>query len=346
MTYRASGAGMAIVSFLAVMLLVGRPGTVEAGILSTILSPFLSHEPSVAKADTKSLHTMTLPKAAMNLDPNPSKGGGDITIVEESAILSEEGPAGTIADITTSASKNEISTYVVREGDTLSTIAEMFNVTVNTIRWSNDLTKSSTIKPGQKLVILPITGFKHTVKKGDTLASVAKDHKGDLNEIAMYNDLDPDAALAVGSEIIIPNGEPETVPVPVAKRIVSAVKSLGSLPAISGYYMRPITGGTRTQGIHGYNAVDLAASQGTPIVASAGGEVIVSREGGWNGGYGNYVVIRHDNGTQTLYAHNVNNVVSEGDQVSQGQVIAYLGSTGRSTGPHVHFEIRGAKNPF
>ena len=81
-------------------------------------------------------------------------------------------------------------------------------------------------------------------------------------------------------------------------------------------------------------------------MASASGEVIISRAGGWNGGYGSYVVIKHSNGTQTLYAHNSRNNVSVGDYVNQGDIIAFVGSTGKSTGPHVHFEIRGARNPF
>ena len=91
--------------------------------------------------------------------------------------------------------------------------------------------------------------------------------------------------------------------------------------------------------------MDLAAPTGTPILASAIGEVIISRTG-WNGGYGNYVVIAHSNGTQTVYAHNSSNIVYAGQTVVQGQVIGYVGSTGRSTGAHLHFEVRGAKNPF
>jgi murein DD-endopeptidase MepM/ murein hydrolase activator NlpD len=102
----------------------------------------------------------------------------------------------------------------------------------------------------------------------------------------------------------------------------------------------------RTQGIHGYNGVDLAAGVGTPILAAAGGEVIVAKGSGWNGGYGNYVVIKHPNGTQTLYAHMSSTAISSGAQVSGGEVIGYVGNTGRSTGSHLHFEVRGAKNPF
>lgn len=108
----------------------------------------------------------------------------------------------------------------------------------------------------------------------------------------------------------------------------------------------PIPGATRSQGLHGYNGVDFAAPLGTPVYASDGGAVLVSRSSGWNGGYGLYVVIKHSNGTQTLYAHLSKTAVTAGSSVSQGQVVGYVGNTGRSTGNHLHFEVRGAQNPF
>lgn len=280
----------------------------------------------------------------MNISPAPARGGGDITIVDDSALVPEEGPSGTIADI--EKSKNStISLYVVREGDTISGIAHMFGVSVNTIRWANDIPVRDTIRIGQTLTILPVTGVKYTVKKNDTLASVAKNFGGDAEEIASFNGLSDESALAVGLEIIIPDGE---VKVAVAPRSSATTQSVSLNTSISaGYYLRPLQGGIRSQGIHGYNGVDLAAPVGTPILASADGEVIVARNSGWNGGYGAYVVIRHNNGSQTLYAHASSVIVSVGQPISQGQVIAYVGATGKATGPHVHFEIRnGPRNPF
>lgn len=263
-------------------------------------------------------------------------------VVEDNALVSDTGPSGsTFSTSTHKATSDQISIYIVRPGDTLSQIAEMFNVTVNTIKWGNDLS-SNTLKEGQTLVILPISGVKHTVVKGDTIQSLVKKYKGDLEEILAYNDLSADSSLLVGSVIIIPDGEI------VASPVSSSVKlsSTSGLKEYAGYYMRPIVGGKRSQGVHGYNGVDLAAPLGTPIIASADGEVIISRSSGWNGGYGSYIVIRHSNGTQTLYAHNSANTVSVGDSVSQGDVIGAVGKTGKATGYHVHFEIRGAKNPF
>ncbi len=126
----------------------------------------------------------------------------------------------------------------------------------------------------------------------------------------------------------------------------SAGSSASQQTVASGYYLRPISGGAKSQGIHGHNGVDLAASFGTPIVAAAGGKVILSRIGGYNGGYGTYVVISHTNGTQTLYAHMNANNVTVGQNVERGQVIGSIGMTGKTSGPHIHFEIRGARNPF
>ena len=113
------------------------------------------------------------------------------------------------------------------------------------------------------------------------------------------------------------------------------------------YYSWPLAGGSITQGLHGWNAVDIGAPSGTPIYAAAAGTVIVARSGGgWNGGYGNYVVVSHPNGTQTLYAHMSRVSATVGAHVGQGETIGKVGMTGEATGPHIHFEVRGAVNPF
>lgn len=286
--------------------------------------------------------TMPLLEGTHGLKTQTALGGGDITIVDGSALASETSPlAGTTVAL---GSSDQISVYVVREGDTLSQIADMFGVTMNTIRWANDIPAKGSIHPDQTLVILPITGVKHVVKKGDTLASIVKKYKADKEEVLQFNGLESDVVLTVGDELIIPHGE---IAPTRSKTSSGGSTSYGGGPSYSGYFMRPIKGGTRTQGIHGYNGVDLASSYGAAIYAAAAGEVIISKsDGGWNGGYGNYVVIKHDNGTQTLYAHLSANNVSVGDVVGQGDVIGAMGATGKATGTHLHFEIRGAANPF
>jgi len=274
---------------------------------------------------------------------NPT-GGGEITIVGESALLPDAGPSGTAANLSDEPESDQISVYVVRPGDTLSEIAEMYGVSVNTILWANELGGAKTIQPGQTLVILPVTGVRHLVAKGETLATIAKKYRAEAAEIASFNNLTGNT-LAVGTEIIIPDGD-QTPSAPPPTRVATRQVKGADGPTYVGYYQRPIAGGVKTQGLHGYNGVDLASFRGAPIMAAAEGTVLVSKSAGWNGGYGKYIVIKHPNNTQTLYAHLDNNIVAVGQLVNQGQTIGYEGDTGNSTGVHLHFEVRGAKNPF
>jgi murein DD-endopeptidase MepM/ murein hydrolase activator NlpD len=290
-------------------------------------------------------------QAAANSNPISSKGGGGITIVESSALLPEQGlRSGSSGGIEVVGPKSDqISVYVVREGDTLSAIAKMFGVSSKTILWANDIGSKGVIQPGQTLVILPVSGVRHNVQKGETVASIAKKYDADADEIRDFNGLDTNQILAVNDTIIIPGGEMQIeAPASVARSYAKSTP-VGTSKKI-GYYIRPVSGGVKTQGIHGYNGIDIGAPIGTPILASASGEVILSKfeEGNpWFGGYGNYIVIQHSNGAQTVYAHLSQNLVKRGWKVVQGQIIGYMGSTGRSTGSHLHFEIRNdIRNPF
>jgi murein DD-endopeptidase MepM/ murein hydrolase activator NlpD len=249
-----------------------------------------------------------------------------------------------------------ISVYEVKKGDTLPDIAKLFGVSKNTIMWANNLA-SSKVTQGQVLVILPITCIKHSVKKGDTIDSIAKKYKADSEEIAKYNGITEDTDLAVGDVVLVPEGELDVeapAPVKKPKTITSKIKSIVHTKILDkytnnapdGYYMKPIPGAMRTQGIHGHNGIDLGASVGTTVLAAANGKVIVARSSGYNGGYGEMVIITHDNGTQTVYAHLSEVDVTPGQGVVQGEKIGESGNTGRSTGPHLHFEVRGAINPF
>lgn len=352
MKYSSVSRDRVAVSLISLLLLTGSvlPTTAKAGILGDFLASIWNKNTKQSETVSISDNIQTIPflRPAMNIDPAPARGGGDITIVDSSALMPEEGPSGTIADIVKPKNAT-ISVYVVREGDTVTGIAKLFGVTPNTVLWANanDIPRGSTLRVGQTLTILPVTGVKYVVRKGDTLASIAKKFGGDAGEIASFNGIE-DVSLTVGDEIIIPDGE-IALPAPVPGSKTAPARIVGPLgtPEQIGYYLRPIVGGRESQGIHGYNAVDLAAPRGTPILASAAGDVIVAREGGWNGGYGSYVVIEHDNGAQTLYSHASSIIVYAGEHVVQGQVIGYVGATGKATGPHVHFEIRnGIRNPF
>ncbi len=328
------------------------PATARASVLGDFVSSIL-HIPEKQKQASSgggNLQTMVLPKPAMNVDPTAGKGGAEIMIVDRSAVAAEEGPSGTPVDYD-KPKNSTISIYTVVEDDTLSGIAKLFKVSPNTILWANDLREGSVLKVGQTLTILPVTSLRYKVRKNDTIAGIAKRYNADAAEIANYNGID-DSTLTEGAYILLLDAEPAVVAAPAstksAKGVLSATlnSSKGTATQI-GYYMRPLVGGVRTQGVHGYNGVDLAAPIGTPILAAAEGDVLIAKETGWNAGYGGYVVIKHANGTQTLYAHQSAVAVSPGQHVEQGQVIGYVGSTGKSTGAHVHFEIRnGIRNPF
>lgn len=246
----------------------------------------------------------------------------------------------------------QISVYVVRTGDSVSGVAKMFNVSVNTILWANDLTSKSTLKVGQSLVILPVTGLTYTVKSKDTIQTIAKKYGAAIDDILNYNDLTLASTLKVGQEIIIPDAEvPVRAPVAVVpKKIVVGDEPLldgWGWPSYPGYYACPLPGARLSQGLHGHNGVDLAAPKGTPIRAASDGTVIINRSNGaYNGGYGNFVVVLHANGTQTLYSHMSKSVVVNGQHISALQTVGYVGMTGLTTGPHLHFEVRGAANPF
>jgi len=324
-----------IMAGLVLLVSFSIPLRVNAGVISFISNLFSSQELEAEEITTSSSsQNLALLQATISPNQGETSEVADAVIVDENALVAENNlPADK------NISEDQISIYVVRSGDTLPAIAKMFGVTVNTIRWANDIS-GNTIKVGQTLVILPIDGVQHVVKKGDTLQSIAKLHKGDLEEIMQFNNLAQNAKLVVGDIVTVPDGE--IVATPTTSKPSSTKKS----PVYEGYYMRPIVGGIKSQGIHGKNGVDLVSYHGSNILAAASGEVIIARGSGYNGGYGLYVVVKHSNGTQTLYAHLSSVSVSVGQKVSQGDVLGKMGSTGKSTGTHLHFEIRGARNPF
>lgn len=341
-----------LLDVLPVAILFVVPLFAHAGILTTIAGFFaeetIAQEKAVALEGADDIELL---RAATNHDPNPAKGGGDV-IVEGDALVADFGPLAGEDAVRAKETNGEIDLYFVKEGDTLSQIAEMFGVTRNTILWANDIKKETGIQPGDELLILPITGVRHVVKKGDTLKSLVKKYYLDaktenmdeiMADILAYNQLDSAEDITVGDTIVIPGGT-IAVPKEVTKKVAGVTG--GSSVAARGNFTNPVPGAVRTQGIHGYNGVDLGAAAGTAVRAAAGGSVIVSKASGWNGGYGQYIVIKHTDGTQTLYAHLSSNKVAAGTTVAQGQVIGAVGNTGRSTGNHLHFEVRGARNPF
>lgn len=346
--------------------------TVHAGIFDV----FTKRAEAEVSANIPSSRLNVLATIAYDANLTKNAYTGVVAVSDDEALATFVGPDGTALDFDGNyiPETDTISVYTVKKGDTISTIAQDFGVSTNTIMWANNLKKGQSLKVGTKLTILPITGVKYTVKKGDTLQSIAKKLSADANDIAEYNDVD-NLGLKIGMSLIVPDGEvvvavvskPKTTTTKTSTSTSKVIKSSNkdgspqtgvvlankgektwgyNEPEAVGYYTHPLPGARKTQDVHGFNGIDFGADKGTPILAAASGRVIIAKRSGYNGGYGQYVVIEHDNGTQTLYAHASKVLVSVGDTVSKGEKIALVGSTGRSTGNHLHFEVRGAKNPF
>lgn len=283
--------------------------------------------------------------------PPSDKSNFDVPliIVEGSALLVQTNPLGFMADGVGGAG-DTIFVYEVQPGDKISDIASSFGVSVNTILWANDISNPGKIRAGDKLLILPISGVRHEVRKNDSIAGIAKKYGASVADILSFNGILSDEDLVLGETIIVPDGEEVGVPTVAVPK--SSSSSLSKLPEFQGFFMKPIHNARRSRGLHGKNGVDLINSDasgpscGKPVFASAEGTVLIAKDSGFNGGYGKYIVISHRNGTQTLYAHLKQILVKVGQSVVQGLTIGQVGSTGNSTGCHVHFEVRGAKNPF
>lgn len=317
------------------------PLSVHAGVLNVLFDTVEAQSSESDPLYEVGVDEVPLLRAAINPDPDPVKATNEI-LIEDGMLVPSGDIDGKSDSLNTNTANGEISTYIVREGDTLSEIATMFGVSAKTILWANDLKSASAIAPGDSLIILPITGVRHVVKNGDTIKSIAKKYEGDVADILAYNQLEAEEDVVVGDTIIIPNGTIVAAEPSKSAKKKSTAKGGGSVG-----FTNPLPGSIKTQGIHGYNGVDLSGvGIGSPVVAAAAGEVIIAKSSGWNGGYGSYVVVKHPNGTQTLYAHLSSVSVSTGSSVSQGQKLGGMGNTGKSTGPHLHFEVRGARNPF
>lgn len=261
-------------------------------------------------------------------------------------IMAAEGVGGAdtlISDLP----KGEVVEYRVADGDTLSSIAQRFGVSLDTIIWENGLKSVDAIKPKQILKILPVTGVRYKVSRGETIYSIAKKLQVDAQNIIDYpfNSFanDETFALIAGQELIVPEGiKPKEIIVDTTRY---ALRSVAPIPGVKGEgsFMWPTSGHISQRFSWYHPGVDIANPSNPQISAAQSGTVVTV---GWDGrGYGNYVIVDHGNGYKTLYGHmlNASIVVSPGSKVNQGQKIGTMGSTGRSTGTHLHFEIRTGK---
>jgi murein DD-endopeptidase MepM/ murein hydrolase activator NlpD len=249
-------------------------------------------------------------------------------------------------DISTSVSvkpRDGVVTYIVEDGDTVSSIAKKFDVSIDTIRWQNDLESINAIKPGDKLEIPPVTGMVHKVKRGETVHSIAKKYDVDPQQIINwpFNTYSNDETfeLAAGQTLIVPDGVKPAEALWDPKRYVAQRTPDAGVVSPTGQFIWPVAGSISQRYVWYHRALDIANKAQPPIMAADSGKVnlagcpdIV--------GYGNRVMIDHGNGYVTLYAHMSSIAVSVGQTVNRGDVIGNVGSTGRSTGPHLHFEIR------
>ncbi|MDX1608203.1 MAG: LysM peptidoglycan-binding domain-containing protein [Candidatus Spechtbacterales bacterium] len=294
--------------------------------------PFLS---------AKLINSVDAPTPQETEGPAIGGGGEDETIFSTSSDGAIHALQGAVIAEPPPKEREEVVTYEVRPGDTASAIAARFGLKLNTLLWSNHLRSPHYIKPGQELTILPVDGVMYEIENGDTLSSIADKYSGDVDEILDANGIESVEHIFAGQTIIIPGGEKPRVSTPSYRPRYSS-----SYQNLDGYFITP-TPGRITQWLHGKNAVDIGGGCWQPVRAAASGTVGISiGNGAWNGGYGSYITINHPNGTRTLYAHNIRNLVWSGQWVNQGDLIAYTGSTGRSTGCHLHWEVHGARNPL
>ncbi len=235
--------------------------------------------------------------------------------------------------------KKEIEEYVVQTGDTLSSIADEFGISLETLLWANNLSTRSVIQPGKKLTILPVSGVLHIIREGDTLSELAELYKTELKEIINFNELRETDDIYAGDLLIIPGGKKPKISTQYAQ-----------VPLSQSYFICPVPSPCRiSQGLHWYNAIDFSNGKcGEPVFAAAGGTV---QRTGYTSLSGNYVRIMHPNGVVTFYGHLSKIAAVPGQKVYQGQIIGYIGYSGITVpagpaGCHLHFDVRFASNPF
>ena len=262
----------------------------------------------------------------------------ELNFLQKNTLVGASSPAiitshilGSIFNKDDTETREKIVKYTVKKGDTISFIANKFNISIKTILWANKL-NNSRLKIGEKLIILPVSGVLCTVRKGDTLDSIAKRYNADEEKIVSFNGISRKENICAGDLLIIPDG-----------KMPRRISHIALTPIAKSYFIFPCQG-IISQGLHYYNAIDIANSCGKPVVAASGG--IVKKAGRIKIG-GNRIIILHPNGVSTYYGHLSKILVSVGQRVNTGDIIGYIGNTGYTLGPtgcHLHFEVIGAKN--
>lgn len=332
-----------------------RPDEIGQGAIWTDLVP--GNDPDVV-VETSILHPLAhndistyaiggpAPAAATTTTASDEETGAEVLMIGENLAVSE----------TSETERADVVQYTIQPGDTVSTIAESFGLTTRTVLWANGLSDQDYIKPGQTIKIPPQSGFLYTVKSGDTLGAIARKYQGNEDDILTANHLAAAEAIQIGDQIIIPNGVPPTPPAPaptsrsfLGRLLTPDEAPPPSAPPGGGRWRWPTSGHKINQYYRGrwHTGLDIEGDYSSPIYAAGGGTVVFAARD--RSGYGLYVIIDHGNGYRTLYGHASKVFVHVGQHVNRGQTIAMVGSTGRSTGTHLHFEIRtggGFLNPL
>ena len=221
---------------------------------------------------------------------------------------------------------DEVQEHKVERGETLWDIANKYDIDIDTIIGANDISNMNKLQPGDVLTILPVEGIIYRIGPGENLSDISQKFNVSLNEITRANGISNPDDVQPRQTILLPGAKPE----------------LGYQDRLQQKLIYPVPEGTRISSYYGmrwgrmHEGVDFAVNSGTPIKAAGDGKVVFS---GWNGGYGKTLIIEHREGLRTLYAHNSELLVSSGENVYRGQVVTYSGNTGKSTGPHLHFEV-------
>ncbi|PTY40041.1 M23 family metallopeptidase [Brachyspira hampsonii] len=223
--------------------------------------------------------------------------------------------------------------YIIEEGDNLTVISKKIGVNLDTLVSVNKMSNANRLRPGQKIVIPNRNGLLYTMKKNETIEDVAERYDVSLSRILNLNKISSPSSIEEGDDIFLP-GAKYTLDERIDKfgQMFSIPTTITRISSVFGYRVHPITG-VRTK----HMGVDIPGRLNTPVYAARKGKVIFA---GYSGGYGNLVIVRHDKGYTTYYAHLNSITTRSGATVGVGVMIGRMGSTGRSTGSHLHFEVR------
>jgi murein DD-endopeptidase MepM/ murein hydrolase activator NlpD len=319
----------------------------EPQILTTDYAIANPSEKLNSQADPQAVSGIPKQNIEINLDPSEQFVNGLSTTVSSGTAVLKPNIFDT--GFISTAQRTDTIKHTVKDGETISSIAQLYGISVNTILWENNLTARSTIKAGMELSILPGSGVRHKVARGETLGSISKKYGIDADKIATANGLGNSGLINIGQSLIIPGGVKQQVAYVKTKTSYQPTNDLNVKkifdPTVkgssggSGKMLWPTSWRVITQYFGWkHTGLDIDGDYNSPIYAAEDG--VITRSG-WNaGGYGYFYFIDHGGGIITVYGHLSKEYFKTGDHVKRGDVLGMMGSTGRSTGTHLHFEVR------